>query len=94
MAYLRRNPGTVLRSTEGSLQLVRDRLEQAVAAYRKGDRDAASQAAVSAYLDGFEPVEPILGVKNPELMRALEMAMTELRGGFRPVHRWTRLPGG
>ncbi|EIT67713.1 MULTISPECIES: cytochrome c/FTR1 family iron permease [Hydrocarboniphaga] len=80
MAYLRRNPGTVLRSTEGSLQLVRDRLEQAVAAYRKGDRDAASQAAVSAYLDGFEPVEPILGVKNPELMRALEMAMTELRG--------------
>ena len=79
-AYLRRNPGTVLRSTEGSLQLVRDRLEQAVAAYRAGDRNAATQAAVSAYLDGFEPVEPILAVKNPELMRSLEMAMTELRG--------------
>lgn len=78
-AYLRRSPGTVLRSTEGSLQLVRDRLEQAVAAYRAGDRNAASQAAVSAYLDGFEPVEPILAVKNPELMRSLEMAMTELR---------------
>ena len=79
-AYLRRHPAAVLRSTQGSLQLVRDRLEQAVAAYRKGDRDAASQAAVSAYLDGFEPVEPILAVKDPELMRSLEMAMTELRG--------------
>ncbi|MDP1542332.1 MAG: FTR1 family protein [Polycyclovorans sp.] len=79
-AYLRRNPAAVLRTTQGSLQLVRDRLEYAVAAYRKGDRDAASQAAVSAYLDGFEPVEPILAVKDPELMRSLEMAMTELRG--------------
>ncbi len=79
-AYLRRNPAAVVRSTQGSLQLVRDRLEQAVVAYRNGDRDAASQAAVSAYLDGFEPVEPILAVKDPELMRSLEMAMTELRG--------------
>ncbi|HEY0916059.1 MAG TPA: cytochrome c/FTR1 family iron permease [Solimonas sp.] len=79
-AYLRRDPSVLLRSTEGSLQLVRDRLEQAVVAYRAGERDTASQAAVSAYLDGFEPVEPILAVKNPELMRTLEMAMTELRG--------------
>ncbi|TAM26609.1 MAG: c-type cytochrome [Nevskiaceae bacterium] len=79
-AYLRRHPEAVLPTRTQSLQIVRAHLGEAVAAYRQGNGEAAGRLAVAAYLDGFEPLEPVLAIKAPDLMRAIETAMTGLRG--------------
>ncbi len=87
-AYLRRHPEVVAsqqakpaRSTD-SLALVRDRLAQSLAASRAGDRARASDLALSAYLDGFEPVEPTLGARNAALLAHIEGAMGDYRGAI------------
>ena len=82
MAFLRANPEALTPDTAGSLTLAKDRLNQSVAAYRRGDRDAATDLALSAYLDGFEPVEPLLRVRDAALMTRIEAAMAELRAGI------------
>ncbi len=85
MAYLRSNPDSVARAGDGataSLAVVRSKLAQALAAYRGGNRAAAKQLALSAYLDGFEPVEPLLGASNPTLLSTIETRMGELRAGI------------
>lgn len=78
-AYLRRHPEAVLPSRSQSLQLVRARLAEAVAAYQQGEHQSAGRLAVSAYLDGFEPLEPVLAIKAPDLLRSLETDLTGLR---------------
>ena len=77
-AYLRANP-TAISSATGSLALARQRLEQALGAYRSGDRAHAEALALSAYLDGFEPLEPALSARDAALMGEIERAMAELR---------------
>jgi high-affinity iron transporter len=87
-AYLRRNPDAVTARAGSSLALTRERLEQNLAANRAGDRKAAANLALSAYLDGFEPVEPVLAARDAPLMARIERAMGELRaaiGGGRPA---------
>ncbi|ROH89695.1 iron permease [Stagnimonas aquatica] len=79
-AYLRRHPEAVLPTRTQSLQIVRAHLAEAVAAYQQGNRESAGRLAVAAYLDGFEPLEPVLAIKAPDLMRTIETAMTGLRG--------------
>lgn len=80
-SYLRSNPAVVLNSG-GALQLTRQRLGEALAAYRAGDRRRAEELALSAYLDGFEPVEPILSSRDAGLMSRIERAMGALRAGI------------
>jgi high-affinity iron transporter len=82
MAYLRRHPDAVAPQQGGSLSLVRDRLTESLAAYRKGDRQRAGELALSAYLDGFEPVEPALGVRDRTLMERIEGAMGDYRAAI------------
>ncbi|APR54629.1 iron permease [Sphingomonas koreensis] len=87
-AYLRRHPDAVTVRVDGSLALTRERLAQSLAAYRAGDRKAAADLALSAYLDGFEPVEPVLAARDAALMARIEGAMGALRaaiGQGRPV---------
>lgn len=80
MAYLRNNPSAVEAKTgAGSLSVARTKLGQSLRAYERGDRDAAKQLALSAYLDGFEPLEPVLSSRNPTLLRHVEEAMAEFR---------------
>ena len=79
VAYLRANPDAVVRASGGSLALAKQRLGEALAAYEAGDQGAATNLALSAYLDGFEPVEPLLSSRDASLMRQIEMAMAELR---------------
>lgn len=79
IAYLRSNPSALKRSAGGSLALTRTRLAESVAAYRLGDPERAKRLALSAYLDGFEPVEPVLSARDPSLMRKIETAMGEFR---------------
>ncbi len=82
-AYLRRNPKAVVQPTSASLALARTRLGEAIFAYEKGDRRAATDLALSAYLDGFEPVEPLLSIRNNALMGKIEGAMGELRAAIK-----------
>lgn len=81
-AYLRRHPEAVVLSDSGALRLARNRLTASLDAYRKGDTTNALRLAVSAYLDGFEPVEPQLAAHDSALLRQVEGEMTALRSGI------------
>ena len=80
-AYLRTNPAVVT-DTAGSLAVARQKLVEAARAYSAGDRRSAETLALSAYLDGFEPVEPILSARDASLMSRIELAMGELRSAI------------
>ena len=81
IAYLRSNPSAV--SVTGSpLSLVRTRLQQSLDAYKAGDRDEAKALALSAYLDGFEPIEGALSARDASLLAEVETAMGELRASI------------
>lgn len=82
MAYLRRHPDAVMQQQGGSLSLARGRLTESLAAYRAGDRQQAGELALSAYLDGFEPVEPALGARDHTLMERIEGAMGDYRAAI------------
>src|SRR3546814_15719749 len=75
MAYLRANPQAVTGSGAGSLALARERLEQSFAAYAAGKRQQAGELALSAYLDGFEPLEPLLASRDGALLARNQTAM-------------------
>lgn len=79
MAFLRLHPEAVVAAKPGSLAVAREKLQASVAAYASGDRDAARQLALSAYLDGFEPVEPALAARDATLMGRIEAEMGNLR---------------
>lgn len=80
-AYLRRHPEATV-SQEGTLALARTRLTEAVSVYMAGDRAKATALALSAYLDGVEPVEPILQSRDKALMVRIEEATGEFRAAL------------
>jgi high-affinity iron transporter len=82
IAYLRSDPTAATLSDGSTLGLARERLRQSLAAYEKGDRKGATELALSAYLDGFEPVEPMLAARDAGLMARVEKAMGELRAAI------------
>ncbi len=79
VAYLRANPGALTAERPAALQLARDRLRQSLAAYSAGNSKQAGELALSAYLDGFEPVEAVLATRDGALMHQVEASM----GAFR-----------
>ena len=81
-AFLRANPDAVAGAAGGPLDIARARLRDSLAAYRAGDHDAARELALAAYLDGFEPVEPLLATRDGSLLRRVEAAMAELRSAI------------
>ena len=81
MAHLRRNPGAVETADAGRLDLARSQLAASVAAYRAGDLDEAGRLALSAYLDGFEPLEPLLATYG-DLLGRVEGAMNAYRAAI------------
>lgn len=83
MAYLRRHPEAVTSIVPSSLVLVRNKLAASLSAYRAGDRNRANDLALSAYLDGFEPVEPTLASRDTTLMGRIERGMGEYRAALR-----------
>ncbi len=82
IAYLRRHPEASVSSSGSWLVLVRTRLSDAVKAYEAGNQNVARNLALSAYLDGFEPVEKVLAVHDAVLMRRIEAAMGGLRSAM------------
>jgi high-affinity iron transporter len=81
VAYLRRHPEAVLEQGD-TLAIAREKLSQSVARYEAGDRRGAQELALAAYLDGFEPVEPILSARDSALLTRVEGAMGALRASI------------
>jgi high-affinity iron transporter len=82
MAYLRRHPEAVVQQAPGTLTVVRSKLAASLDAYRAGDHAHAKDLALAAYLDGFEPIEPVLGARDPALMSHIERLMGEYRAAI------------
>jgi high-affinity iron transporter len=80
-AYLRANPRALesFGGSNASLGLARTRLRESVAAYEAGNRSEANRLALSAYLDGFEPVEAVLATRDGGLMARVEQTMAGFR---------------
>ncbi|MFT4935333.1 MAG: high-affinity iron transporter [Pseudoalteromonas distincta] len=78
-AYLRRYPEAITPPAAGSLAVARAKLWESLARYEAGDRKAAEELALAAYLDGFEPVEPSLKARDAALLTRVEGAMGGLR---------------
>ena len=79
IAYLRSAPNVVAGSSAGGLALARARLAESVKSYQAGDAKRAASQALSAYLDGFEPVEAALRVQDDALLARIEGAMGHYR---------------
>jgi high-affinity iron transporter len=75
LAFLRSNPGVVGMSAIDTIPLAKVKLQESIAALEHGDSASASRLALSAYLDGFEPVEPALAAKNKVLFEKIETLM-------------------
>ena len=86
IAFLRANPAAIAATasavTEPTLAVARQRLKESLAAYESGDHARAKELALSAYLDGFEPVEGMLSARDPALLARVEQAMGELRAAI------------
>ena len=82
MAYLRAHPEAMASDTTGSLALARERLQQSLAAYEAGNKTEARELALSAYLDGFEPLEAVLSTRDADLLASVEIGMAELRAAI------------
>ncbi|MFC6189158.1 MULTISPECIES: cytochrome c/FTR1 family iron permease [Lysobacteraceae] len=81
VAYLRSRPQAVNEPVAGAgpLALARQRLADSQHAYAAGDIAQATTLALSAYLDGVEPIEPTLAARNTALLRDIETAMARYR---------------
>lgn len=77
LGYLRATPSALVRET--GVALARSRLQQSIAAYRANDHENAARLALSAYLDGIEPIEPRLAARDSRLLARIEAEMAEYR---------------
>lgn len=78
-AWLTAHPEALAAAAPKPLDLARDKLDEAVARYAEGEREAARQLAIAAYLEGFEPVENNLDAVNAALRGQIEREMMALR---------------
>jgi high-affinity iron transporter len=77
IACLRRKPPQT--DEEQSLLTARSGIEDALRLSSQGKGLAARQAVMDAYLNGVEPVEPLLRARLPAQVEALETAFSRLR---------------
>jgi len=82
VAYLLATPAA-LQGKELPLAIALARLDESWAAYQAGDRAGAVDLAVSAYLDGFEHVEPALATVDGRLRTGIEAAFLQYREALR-----------
>lgn len=78
IGFLRANPKE-LNIALSDIALARGRILASVKAYEHGDVKGAVQLALSAYLDGVEPVEPLLDSHNRALRADIELSMGAYR---------------
>ena len=78
-AWLTANPRVLQSAGPAPLEVTRSKLAEAVAAARRGDAAGARQAAITAYLEGFELVESSLDNVDGALRMDIEREMMALR---------------
>lgn len=78
-AWLVAHPDAVGGASASPLQFARTQIDEAARRYAQGQRDAARQLAIAAYLEGFELVENSLDTVAPELRVEVEREMMALR---------------
>jgi len=78
-AHLRANPAVLAENSARGTSIAKMKLAESLAALQGGDRQGATKLALSAYLDGFEPVEPALATRNRPLFEKIEAAMISYR---------------
>jgi high-affinity iron transporter len=78
LGYLRTHPQALAAGPHG-IALARTQLAASMAAYRSGRAEDAARLALSAYLDGIEPIEPALAARNDDLRVQLETHMAQYR---------------
>jgi high-affinity iron transporter len=81
LGYLRTHPQALAAGPQG-IALARTRLAASIAAYQNGRAEDASRLALSAYLDGIEPLEPALAARNDNLRVQLETHMAQYRAAI------------
>ncbi|MDZ5455706.1 MULTISPECIES: FTR1 family protein [Azohydromonas] len=82
VAYLRSQPQAVAQGKPTGVALARAQLQRSVAAARAGNFPEATRLGLSAYLDGFEPLEPTLSARNKDLTAQVEARMLSYRGAL------------
>ena len=82
MAYLRSHPNVIQVTQASGPRRARERLQESVVAMRAGDRTDATRLALSAYLEEFEPLEPMLGARNKPLLIQVESTMMAFRAAI------------
>jgi high-affinity iron transporter len=80
LAALRAGPfsETIAAGAQG-LSQARQEIQKAVARAHAGDRAGARRDLIGAYLDHFEPLEPALRARDPQLVTSIESAFLALR---------------
>lgn len=74
LAHARGTPEVLVTGSSG-ISLARKQLQASLAALGSGDRANATRLALSAYLDGFEPLEAALDARNKQLLVDVERTM-------------------
>jgi high-affinity iron transporter len=82
LAALRAGPFTEARDASSGLAETRREVQRAVALARSGDPIGAKRTLISAYLDHFEPHEPVLRARDPGLVAGIEREFLALRVAF------------
>lgn len=82
-AWLRTNPEALADARPDPLSAAMTGVRRSLDLYAGGDPSAAHDAAVDAYLEGFELAEASLRTTQPELVVQVETAMMDLRQGMR-----------
>jgi high-affinity iron transporter len=81
-AWLVARPEALPGASSSPLQFARTQLDESMKRYALGERDAARQLAIAAYLEGFELVENSLDRVAPELRLQIEREMMALRNSI------------
>ncbi len=82
LAYLRAHPEALAAGRPGPIAFARAKLAESLTLYRDGNRSAARDAAISAYLEGFELVENSLDNVDKPLRLEIEREMLALRAAI------------
>jgi len=81
LGYLRSHPQALAAGPQG-VALARAQLAASVVAYQSGRAEDAARLALSAYLDGIEPIEPALAARNEKLRVQVETRMAQYRAAI------------
>lgn len=80
IAFLRLHPETLTQAKQQrGFALTKERLQASLAALESGQNQEAMRLALSAYLDGFEPLEAALAASDQRLMVRIEDRMLAYR---------------